>query len=217
MRGDRGQGPLRDLPRRRREVLRPGGLLDDAAQELWRRPGGHLQGLLRLGEGLDRDQGLIGLPGSGGGSHRHEEEAGGPQALRLPLAAPAGPARPSPVAARWPGFSWPTWGRWRCCSWPRCGSSTTSAARSCTRRASRTSRSCRDPGLPQDRGAHRDHRRRGDRHRRAARLPDRVLHGQGGHAAGASHAGGGGADAALVELPGEGLLLADHAGASPGS
>ena len=59
--GDRGQGPLRHLPRQRREVLRSGGLLDDARQELWRRPGGHLQGLLRLGEGLDRDQGLIWL------------------------------------------------------------------------------------------------------------------------------------------------------------
>ena len=32
VRGDRGQGPLRDLPRRRRGLLRAGGVLDHAAQ-----------------------------------------------------------------------------------------------------------------------------------------------------------------------------------------
>ena len=44
--------------------------------------------------------------------------------------------------------------------------------------------------------------------RRAARLPDRVLHGEGRVAAGARAAGRRGADAAVVELPGEGLRLA---------
>ena len=49
VRGDRGQGPLRDLPRRRRGVLRQGRVLDDAAQGVRRRPRGGLQGLLRMG------------------------------------------------------------------------------------------------------------------------------------------------------------------------
>ena len=75
-----------DLPRRRREVLRPGLLLDDATQELWRRPGGYLQGLLRLGQGLDRGQGLIG-------------------SSRLRWKQPP-PARRKPVGRRLAGFLW---------------------------------------------------------------------------------------------------------------
>ena len=58
VRGDRGEEPLRDLPRGRRGVLRPGRLLDDADEGLRRRPGRDLQGLLRVGQGLDGDQGL---------------------------------------------------------------------------------------------------------------------------------------------------------------
>ena len=45
-------------------------------------------------------------------------------------------------------------------------------------------------------------------HVRAAGLPARVLHGEGREAAGARPAGGRGADAAVVLLPGEGLRLA---------
>ena len=59
VRADGGEGPLRDLPRRRRGVLRPGGLLDDADEGLRRRPGRRLHGLLRVGQGLDGDQGLV--------------------------------------------------------------------------------------------------------------------------------------------------------------
>ena len=58
VRADRGEEPLRDLPRRRRGVLRPDGLLDDADEGLRRRPRRGLHGLLRVGEGLDGDQGL---------------------------------------------------------------------------------------------------------------------------------------------------------------
>ena len=81
------------------DVLRPGGLLDDAAQAVRRRPRGHLQGLLRVGQGLDGDQGLRSGPAVDGGSQRQREEAGGPQAHRLPLAAPARSARAAAVGA----------------------------------------------------------------------------------------------------------------------
>ena len=57
VRGDRGEGPLRHLPRRGRGLLRPGRLLDHADEGVRRRPRGGLQGLLRVGPGLDRDQG----------------------------------------------------------------------------------------------------------------------------------------------------------------
>ena len=51
-------------------------------------------------------------------------------------------------------------------------------------------------------------RRRGDGHRRGDRVPDRVLHGQGRDAADAQPAARRGADAAVVELPREGLRVA---------
>ncbi len=50
--------PLRDLPRRRRGVLRPGVVLDDADEGVPRRAWCHLQGLLRMGPGLDRGKGV---------------------------------------------------------------------------------------------------------------------------------------------------------------
>ena len=50
--------PLRDLPRRRRGVLRPGVVLDDADEGVPRRAWSHLQGLLRMGPGLDRGEGV---------------------------------------------------------------------------------------------------------------------------------------------------------------
>src|SRR4029079_3389603 len=58
VRADRGQGPLRDLPRRRRGLLLEGGVLDDAGEGLRRRPRRSLQGLLRVGPGVDGNQGL---------------------------------------------------------------------------------------------------------------------------------------------------------------
>ena len=60
-------------------------------------------------------------------------------------------------------------------------------------------------------------RRGGDGHRRAAGVPDRVLHGQDRAAARARAAGRRGADAAVVELPGEGLRLADRSWPRTGS
>ena len=67
------------------------------------------------------------------------------------------------------------------------------------------------PVYRHDRPAHRRDRGAGDDHRRDPRVPDRVLHGQGRVAAGAGAARRRGADAALVELPGQGLHVADHA------
>ena len=51
--------PLRHLPRRGRGLLRPGLVLDDADQDVPRRSRRHLHPVLRLGHGLDGDQGLI--------------------------------------------------------------------------------------------------------------------------------------------------------------
>ena len=47
-------------------------------------------------------------------------------------------------------------------------------------------------------------------HRRGPRLPHRVLHGEGRDTRVRGRAGRRGADAAVVELPGEGLRVADH-------
>ena len=62
LRDDRQRGSLRHIPRERRGVLRPGRLLEHADEGLRRRPRRHLQGLLRVGEGVDGDQGLAGPP-----------------------------------------------------------------------------------------------------------------------------------------------------------
>ena len=77
--------------------------------------------------------------------------------------------------------------RWRSCSSRRSGTSTRSAARSCTRYSTaRTSRRC-GTSTSTARSSLRTvgDRRGGDGHRRAARVPDRVLHGEGRDAAGA--------------------------------
>ena len=75
-------------------------------------------------------------------------------------------------------------------------------------------------GLPGDRLADGPHGGPGHPHRRDHRLPDRLLHGQGGEPARQGAAGRRGADAALVQLPGQGPRLADDAlrrrGASTG-
>ena len=55
---DRQPGSLHDLPRRRRGVLRPDLLLEDAAGRLRRQSRPGLQGLLRMDAGLDGDQGV---------------------------------------------------------------------------------------------------------------------------------------------------------------
>ena len=59
VRADRRPEPLRHLPRRRRRVLEGRLVLADARGRLRRRPDGReVQGLRRLDQGLDRDQGL---------------------------------------------------------------------------------------------------------------------------------------------------------------
>ena len=70
LRRDGRRQPLRDLPRRRRGVLRPGVVLDDADEGVPRRAWCHLQGLLRMGPGLDRGEGVALASPSGGGSRR---------------------------------------------------------------------------------------------------------------------------------------------------
>src|SRR4051812_1477975 len=198
VRGDGEQGPLRDLPRRRPGVLRQGLVLDDAAQAVRRRPRERLQGLLRLGPGLDRDQGLIG--------HRDAER--GEEVRRPPPRPPGLPGEPA--AGRAAGLA-----RRRL---PRLARGPVHRRVLVAGRLQRPGRPQLQPGqlphavggqgLPRDRAAHGRRGRRGDGHRRDPRVPDRVLHGQGGGAAHAQRARGGGADAAVGELPREGLRVA---------
>ena len=139
------------------------------------------------------------------------QEAGGPQAHRLPLAAPARPARPAPVGpVGWLVIAY-------------LGSLAVLFVASLWQLDDFSGEIVHNTGFQNfqelaetpvyrnDRRPHGGDRRRRDGHGRAARVPDRLLHGQGGHAAGAGAARGGGAHAALVELPREGLLVADHA------
>jgi putative spermidine/putrescine transport system substrate-binding protein len=57
---DCGDEPLLALPRKRRGVLQEGLVLDDPDEAVPRRSRGHLQGLLRVGAGLDRSEGVVG-------------------------------------------------------------------------------------------------------------------------------------------------------------
>ena len=87
--------PLRHLPRRGRGLLRPGLVLDDADQDVPRRSRRHLHPVLRLGHGLDGDQGLI--TGSG-----RPVPIGRPVAVPHPMTttAPCSRSRRAAVAAR---------------------------------------------------------------------------------------------------------------------
>ena len=67
----------------------------------------------------------------------------------------------------------------------------------------------RGAGLPHDRRPHDPDRGAGDDHRRPARLPDRLLHGEGRQQPDEGAARRRRAAAAVVELPGQGLRLAD--------
>ena len=99
--------------------------------------GSGLQGLLRLGPGVDGHQGLI-------GRSRRTESGGG---RRPPARPPRLQARAAAVGAAGLARSSPTWARWRSCSSRRSGTLDTFSGRSCTATRSRTSRRCRDGGV----------------------------------------------------------------------
>ena len=105
-------------------------------------------------------------------------EAPGAAAARLSLIATrgSGSARCSP--RRSGGWASPTSARCSCCSSPRSGASTRLADQ-CRPRvdARQLPDARRGAGLPGDHAPDGGHGSRGDRHRRRARVPDRVLHG----------------------------------------
>ena len=193
---DRGQEPLRDLPRRRRgRTSTKVAYWTTPTQGLRRRPRSGLQGLLRVGPGLDGDQGL---------SRRLSACWRRPRLqLSLLLAGPVGWL----VIAYLGLAGRPVRGR-------------VLAARHVLRRRSSTSYGLRQ--LPDARRERRlPHDRRCARSVIAAAVtvtdallafPIAFYMAKVARAARARAAGGRGADAAVVELPGEGLRVADDPG-----
>ena len=120
-----------------------------------------------------------------------------------------GSRRSSPCPS--PGWSGSTSARCSSCSSRRSGRPTRSRRRSCTPSRSTTSAPSGARRLPERRLAHDPDG--GDRHRRrrGARLSDRVLHGARRLAADARDPDRRGRDAAVGQLPREGLRLADDA------
>ncbi len=205
------------IPRGRTQFLEARLLLENPARRLRERRG-RLQGLQRLGPGLDLDQGLkrssdrwrlscrrggrraAGSPISSTAAHAFRSGRSWP-APSAGWSSATGLARPPPVAAFWSVN-------------PVSGELVRKASPSKTSKSSRTNRSTghRRPNGP-DRGVGHDHRR-------DPRLPDRLLHGQGRQPPRQGGAGDRRPDPALVELSGQGSVVADDAlprgGSSPG-
>ena len=202
---DRGQVALRHVPRRGRGLLRPGLVLEHADRPVPRRAHRRrLQGLRRVDGGLAGDQGLTCREREGGtvlrgfssSLHRHPRLR-----LVLLLALPMlvlvvvylGALAVLLLSAFWSTDVF-----------------TGDVVRSFTTDNFRevvTNDTYRTVILRTVRGG-----RGGHRHLRGARVPDGVLHGQGGVAAGPAAARRRGAHPAVGELPGQGVRLAGDAG-----
>ncbi len=113
--------------------------------------------------------------------------------------------------ARWAGWSSRTSGRCSSSCCPRSGRRTRSPQRSSTSGRWTTSATFRESRLPQRHLADDEDGRPRHARGRGARVPDRVLHGAGRIAPDAEHPRGRRADAALGQLPREGVRLADDA------
>ena len=158
VRGDRGQEPLQDLPRRRRGLLRQGLLLDDAAHAVRRRPRRRCARTTRSGS----------RPGPRSRDKGPTLQARRRVQLGLLLSGPLGWLAVAYLGSLAVLFVSAFW---------QLDDFSGEIVKQPTLRQLQAA--VGERRLPHDRLPHDRDRRAGDGHRRAARLPDRVLHGQG--------------------------------------
>ena len=208
VRADGGQGPLHDLPRRRRGLLRAGlrtgrrrwrSAATTAATSARTTPSGSRPGRRSRGSPSPSRKLARRRPG---------ESPGGASRVPLPPPAAAASGCCSPPLA------------WLRARLPRVAGAALRGRVLAARPVHAAGRprlrlpelpaALGERRLPDDRPPDDPDRGGGDGHRRAARVPDRVLHGEGRLAADAEPARRRGPDAAVGELPRQGLRLADH-------